>query len=708
MVPTTALVFVLIGVSVAADTVTMPRGIDHQLQATLGLLIALSGSVVLFGHVLNVALVAGQPVPALSTGIAFVLLGIGRVLGVGAQSWQMLAARPSTSRQVQRNRRWAWLGSVILVVGFATAFGVMAMTANQDHEREAAFRLAGITAESEAQKISAWFKERQADADVLRTSPLIGDELLHVVGPGASATQRLDVQHWLDALQTHYEYDRLTLTDAGGRVLLEAHDADPLPLDSRALAVVGAAVSTGAVQFVDKAWSEETTTPVSWVVPLGGTPAVAALVLSTELRPTLLTESMSTGVRPAAAGQESDLPVTDDRGVPVFAAVRQIAGTPWALIARVDRAKVYAAANETTLIMGAALSGAAFTVMLALGLLWYRRELKTTEHIVSLTQEQAKSDDMVRTLFTAASQTPVSIVITNLEGTISYVNPMFTQVTGYTAEEVIGQNPRILKSGEWSGAEYGKLWRTILDGRVWHGELHNRRKNGELFWESATIAPLRDNAGQVNGFVALKREITAEKIANEAHARLQLEFGQAQKMESVGRLASGVAHDFNNMLAVILGHAELALDGLDETSPQREHLVEILQAGQRSSELTKQLLAFARKQKANPKLINLNDEIGNTLKMLKRLIGENIDLVWKPGADLAHVFMDPAQVDQILANLSVNARDAITGAGTVTIETEAVTVSVDQAREHPVLQPGSFVRLAIRDTGCGMTPEVRA
>ena len=752
MVPFTAAVFLIIGIGIFVEALPLPKTVSEQLGATLGLLVAFSGATVLLSHTLNVPVVAGQSLAALSTGVGFFVLGVGWVLGVGARSWPALALLPRSSA-APRARLWALLATASLVVAFLAVLATLAARANYGRERALAFELVATAADAEARQISGWFSQRLGDAEVLRESALVTDALVLLVEAKADARQRRDVQEWLSSLARHYHYENLTLTDSLGRVLLTHAAAGAAPVDQRALDRVRIAAGTGVVQFVDPDWAKsQEGQPLAWVVPLGGVPAKAVLIMEADLdrtvrpaldvwfasspsaeamvlgragdrafflnqprlapgpvRPVFPTgDTMPLAVRLAASGQEGSVAAPDYRGVPVFAAVRQIAGTPWALITKVDQAEVAASANQVTLVVGVSLAASALAVILAVGLVWYRRELRTTEYIVALTNEQLKADETVRTLSTVVAQSPVSIVITDMAGTISYVNPMFTQVTGYTAEEAIGQNPRLLTSGERSPDDYRRLWETILAGEVWHGELHNKRKDGELFWEAATIAPLRDGAGRPSGFVAVKREVTGEKAAQEAHTRLQSEFAQAQKMESVGRLAGGVAHDFNNMLAVILGHAEMALESLDDASPLREHMVEILQAGQHSSDLTRQLLAFARKQKASPKVIDLNEEVTNTLKMLRRLIGENIALVWKPGEGLWSVFMDPAQVDQILANLSVNARDAITGQGTLTIETGNVTVSVEEARERPRLRPGEFVLLSIQDTGCGMPPEVLA
>jgi PAS domain S-box-containing protein len=205
----------------------------------------------------------------------------------------------------------------------------------------------------------------------------------------------------------------------------------------------------------------------------------------------------------------------------------------------------------------------------------------------------------------------------------------------------------------------------------------------------------------------LRIKAAGEQAARKSDA-LEAQLHQAQKMEAVGRLAGGVAHDFNNMLAVIAGHADLALEQTAADSPLRADIVEIQEAAQRSAELTRQLLAFARKQTIAPKVLNLNHTIAGMLKMLGRLIGEDIDLLWKPAGTLWPVNMDPTQIDQIMANLIVNARDAITGVGKITIETGQAVFDESYCGTHADVNPGSYVLLAVSDTGCGMDKAVLA
>jgi CheY-like chemotaxis protein len=184
--------------------------------------------------------------------------------------------------------------------------------------------------------------------------------------------------------------------------------------------------------------------------------------------------------------------------------------------------------------------------------------------------------------------------------------------------------------------------------------------------------------------------------------KMEDQLRQAQKMESVGRLAGGIAHDFNNMLSVILGNTDIMLEDLDPDSPVIPNLIQIQNAAARSTNLTRQLLAFARKQTISPIVLDLNETIEGMLKMLGRLIGEGIELCWLPQKNLWKVKMDPSQVDQLLANLCVNARDAVTTIGKVTIETDNLKFDEDYCREHEGSRPGEYIMIAVSDNGSGM------
>lgn len=231
------------------------------------------------------------------------------------------------------------------------------------------------------------------------------------------------------------------------------------------------------------------------------------------------------------------------------------------------------------------------------------------------------------------------------------------------------------------------------------------RLDGSHTWVETTGQPIVYQ-GRPAALVFV-REIAERKHAENEREKLQAQLVQAQKMESVGRLAGGVAHDYNNILSVIMGNAELALDKCGSGNPLKEYLSEILSAAERSRSITRQLLAFARQQTIHPRVLNLNEAAESVLKMLRRLIGEHIELLWQPRAGLWPVKMDPVQIDQILANLCVNARDAISGVGKVTIGTRNVTLDPDDCAGHAGFYPGDFILLYVADDGCGMNTKIR-
>jgi PAS domain S-box-containing protein len=310
--------------------------------------------------------------------------------------------------------------------------------------------------------------------------------------------------------------------------------------------------------------------------------------------------------------------------------------------------------------------------------------------------ERKRMDEKVRQLSRAVEQSPVSIVITNKDGNIEYVNRKFTDVTGYSFSEVIGKNPRILKSGELPAKVYQQMWECIRDGQEWRCEFHNRKKNGELFWELSVISPIFNAAGAITHYLAVKEDITERK-------QLEERLRQSQKMEAFGQLAGGIAHDFNNLLTIIQGNVALLQEPLN--SDQAGGLVEIAKAAERAANLTRQLLTFSRRQIFQPKPLDLNEIVANTSKMLQRIIGEHIGLEthFAPGG--APITADRNMMEQILINLAVNSRDAMPKGGRLIIQTAAITISETGAAANPKARPGAFIRLSVTDTGCGIAPK---
>ncbi len=299
----------------------------------------------------------------------------------------------------------------------------------------------------------------------------------------------------------------------------------------------------------------------------------------------------------------------------------------------------------------------------------------------------------------AIEQSRDAIVITDANAAILYVNKTFEDITGYAREAVIGQNPRILQSGRHDRAFYRNMWRTLLRGEAATVRFFNKRKDGTFYTEDATISPVRDADGTIVNYVAVKRDVTRQ-IETEAR------YAQTQKLESVGRLAGGVAHDFNNMLGVILGNAELLRDHLSADTPGMEEVDAIIQAADRSARVTRQLLSFARKQAGTPQRVELNQAVGDCLKLLRQLIGENIELVWMPHHAPCPVLIDPVQLDQVLTNLCVNARDAVATHGTITLSTRPVRIAPEDCVADSACHPGDCFELRVNDTGSGIAPDV--
>ncbi|MCL5743578.1 MAG: PAS domain S-box protein [Acidobacteria bacterium] len=435
---------------------------------------------------------------------------------------------------------------------------------------------------------------------------------------------------------------------------------------------------------------------------------------------------------------------------------------------------------------------------------------------------QSRQTPDIRLLTAAFEAAYDVIVITGRDGNILWVNPSFTRVTGYSAEEAVGQNTRLLKSGVHEPAYYSSLWETILKGDVWHGELVNRRKDGTLYNEEKTITPVRNENGEIANFIAVGQDITERKRSEEAlresearfrsyfespqvgiaivtpnkeylevndrfcemvgysreelmqttwaditpgddlalqlpiyervlagerndytiekryirrdrtfidvavsscavrredgapayfvvlvqditeRKRLEAEFLQSQKLESVARMAGGLGHDFNNLLTVISGYSELLLRQADPESEMRPAIEEVLEAAGKASALTRRLLAFGRKQLMQPKLLDLNQVVEDIRPMLKGMLGEDVQLVTLLGSDLGLVKADPGQIQQLIINLAANARDAMPFGGKLLIETVDAEIEPRGTGRHPGVAPGHYVVLTVSDTGHGM------
>jgi len=317
-------------------------------------------------------------------------------------------------------------------------------------------------------------------------------------------------------------------------------------------------------------------------------------------------------------------------------------------------------------------------------------------------QERKRAKEELHKLSRAVEQSASTIIITDSQGYIEYANPRFTETSGYSLAEALKQHTRILKSGLTSPEKYLQLWETINAGKEWRGEFQNRKKNGELYWESASISPIKTADGVITHFLAVKEDITERKQADEIRLKLEEQLRQAQKMESIGQLASGVAHDFNNLLTVIRGYADLLQRKMGASGPWTEGLEQIRRASERAAALTRQLLAFSRQQILSPIILDLNDLVTDLDKMLGRLIGEDITLTTILQPELWYITADPGQIEQVIMNLVVNARDAMPTGGKIVIETKNIYLDESYAQTHFEVPIGPCVMLAVTDTGHGM------
>ena len=344
--------------------------------------------------------------------------------------------------------------------------------------------------------------------------------------------------------------------------------------------------------------------------------------------------------------------------------------------------------------------GSSVEVRLGLNTLNLGKEAVISAVVTDITERSRRVQAKMRTLLRAIEQNPASIEITDRMGNIEYVNPRFEQVTGYTMAEVVGSNPRFLKSGKTPAETYVDLWKAISEGGEWRGELCNRSKSGALFWEFVAISAIKDDSGQIDHYVAVKEDITERR---QIEARLR----ESKKMEALGILAGGVAHDFNNALAIITGNVELARQDVGPGHPALESLKEIAKAGRRSTDLVQQILAFSRRQTLERKPTALSMVVLESVRLLRASIPAKVNIKVDCKPDIPVVLAAVTPIKQILLNLCNNAAHAVEGQerpGVIEVRLEAC--AVDEARGD--LQPGRYACLTVRDNGSGMDEAVRS
>ena len=318
--------------------------------------------------------------------------------------------------------------------------------------------------------------------------------------------------------------------------------------------------------------------------------------------------------------------------------------------------------------------------------------------IRDISERKAYEEELSR-LALALEHAAEDIMITDANGIIQYVNPAFEKITGYSRSEALGRNPRFLKSGNHDEAFYREFWDTIKSGRIWKGKFVNKRKDGAIIEEEATVSPIITSNGDIKGFVAIKRDVT-QQVKLEKHLR------QAQKMEAIGTLAGGIAHDFNNILAGIFGYTEIALHNLHDPNKVKSNLENLLKAAVRAKELVAQILTFSRAKETEPQPLHIKPIVKECLKLLKASLPKHIEIRDEILSD-AMVFSDPVHIHQMIMNLCTNATHAIQESnGCILLRIEDECLEGDVKNIHPEARPGDYCKITVSDNGCGMPPEI--
>jgi PAS domain S-box-containing protein len=358
--------------------------------------------------------------------------------------------------------------------------------------------------------------------------------------------------------------------------------------------------------------------------------------------------------------------------------------------------------GDKRLLRGIRKDGTTFPMELSFSETRHRGEL-TFIGIIDVTERQRAQEQLIL-LSRAVQQSPVSIIITNTEGNIEYINPKFVEVSGYSYDEVIGKNPNILKSGDTPAGEYKKLWATISAGHEWRGMLHNIKKSGERYWESVSISPVRNLKGDITHYLAVKEDITE-------HLETKDQLVHALKMEAAGQLTSGITHDFNNLLTIIIGNLTLLMEDINEIDDKelKEILDDALSAAKDGENLVQRLLFISRKQKYQTQTFDINSVISDISSPLNRMLSENISVRIDQTEEVLMTMTDRSQFESALLNLAVNAQDAMPNGGIFSIETTRTNIQPsagDDITEE--LMPGDYISITVKDTGIGMDQNVLA
>jgi PAS domain S-box-containing protein len=319
--------------------------------------------------------------------------------------------------------------------------------------------------------------------------------------------------------------------------------------------------------------------------------------------------------------------------------------------------------------------------------------------IRDISNRKMAEEERIR-LAAAMEQASDNIIITDKDEQILYVNPSFERLTGFTREEIVGSDFRILRSGKHDERFYTEMWETVSSGEVWTGRVSGRMKNGTLREFETRISPIRDGSGEIVNFVSVNRDVTHE-------VALESQLLQAQKMEAIGTLAGGIAHDFNNILTAIIGYTELSMSVIPKDASIRKHLTAVLDAGLRAKDLVSQILAFSRQSDSSRTLVRVSSMVKEVLKLIRATLPASIELRQEIQSDEAEICADPTQIHQVLMNLCTNAADAMMEkGGTLGVRLVEVELEPEMVERYLDLNRGPYLRLTVTDTGQGIDPEV--
>jgi len=678
----------------------------------------------------------GYAPPALNTCLAFLGLGLALLTissrpGLGRR--RLLPVPPPSSRVV------AFVVFVVLSACVVSGGFLYFRRSARNHRAEVERTLAAI-AQSKVDELSQYRAERRGDALVFFGNVAFADLVQrHFADPGDSEA-REQIYSWLDQVRTHYRYHRLTLLDGE----LTERVAIPESAGKMAAATMLRAAEvlrSGELEFVDFHRDEDRQhVSLGMLVPVFGAGTVPIGVLSLRIDPETniyplmrkwpspsetgsvhlvrkegdrvlflsdprgrsdvalalrlpLANDYYPAVR-AARGHEGIVNGLDDRGVPVVAFVHPVPDSPWALVVSIAESEAYAPLREQMWLTIAMV--VAFLTTAGIAVAFNGRQQRAQFYQAQYEAERERTwlrDVLARSLNEIYVFDPGSLRFT-------FVNTGACRNIGYSADELSAMTPLDITPA-FEEETFRRALEPLRKGEleVLVFEAVHRRKDGSEYAVEVHLQHLP--AGNRPVYLAVVNDIT-ERVQAEA------QFRQAQKMEAVGRLAGGVAHDFNNQVFVITGYCDLLLADAAGNTELESSLEEIKKAAQRAAALTAQLLAFSRKQVLQPKVLDLNAELAGIDAMLRRLLGESVEFAFIPEPNLGHVKVDPNQLQQVVMNLVVNARDAMPLGGKLTVETQNVVLDESYAQSNPDIAPGPYVLLTISDTGCGMTRDTLA